>query len=224
MRRIRVLLADDYVLFRESLAALLETEPDFEVVGEAGDGLAAIEQALALEPDVILMDIRMPGCDGLTATRRIKRDLPGTKIVVLSGWEDHEQVFEAVLAGAQGDLSKTIHIDELMELLRETARGEAAVPTTLVERTRDEYRRLSQLARLPAVEPESLTLREQEVARLVAEGATDKQIATALKLSVFTVKSHVRNILAKLRVDSRRQIVSSAGDKGEQWEQRTIRN
>jgi two-component system nitrate/nitrite response regulator NarL len=223
MSKSRVLLADDHQFFRGGVAAILNAQPDFEVVGEAGDGLEVLVKARALQPDLILMDIGMPGCDGVEATHLIKQELPDIVIVMLSVRNEDENLFEAIKGGAQGFLLKTIHADDLLELLRGALRGEAAISPALGGRMLEEFRRLSALDR-PALEGEevSLTGREQEVLNLIACGATDREIANALILSIHTVKTHVRNILAKLHLGHRYEasqyalhkgLISGTGDK-----------
>ena len=206
MKKTRVLLADDHSLFREGLATILDSQPDFEVVGEAGDGLEVIVKAQELKPDLILMDIAMPGCDGLEATQQIKAELPQTTIVVLTVQDENEKLFEAIKSGAQGYILKSIRSNQLVEMLRGAMRGEAAITPNLGGRMLEEFRRLSQQARhAPDEETIILTQREQEVLSLVAEGATDKEIAQALSLSIHTVKSHMRNILSKLHLSHRHE-------------------
>jgi len=215
MDLIRVLLADDHALFREGLAGILSAQPDFEVVGEASDGLEALVKVQELVPDLILMDVGMPGCDGLEATRRIKQDQPAVTIVMLTVRDEEEKLFEAIKSGAQGYLLKSIRSREMLALLRGAVRGQAAITPALAGRMLEEFRRLSRQAPWGAGEDvPGLTGREQEVLSLVAEGATDKEIAEALSVSLHTVKSHMRNILAKLHVSSRREAARYARDKG----------
>jgi len=206
MATIRVLLADDHQLFREGLATILDAQPDFEVVGEAEDGLEVFVKARELAPDLILMDVGMPGCDGVEATQHIKAAMPSITIVMLTVRDEDEKLFEAVKNGAQGYILKTIRSWDLVEMLRAAMRGEAAITPTLGGHLLEEFRRMS---RHPGPSGESeiacLTRREQEVLRLVAEGATDQGIAEALKISVHTVKTHMRNILAKLQVSQRHE-------------------
>jgi DNA-binding NarL/FixJ family response regulator len=214
MGPIRVLLADDHALFREGLAGIIAAQPDFEVVGEAGDGLEASVKARELAPDLILMDISMPGCDGLEATRRIKRELPATTIVMLTVRDEDEKLFEAVCSGAQGYLLKSIRSRGMLAMLRRAVQGEAALTPAMAGRMLEEFRRLSQRApELSEDEVATLTPREQEVLSLVAEGKADKEIAEALYLSLHTVKSHMRNILAKLHVSSRYEAAQLARDR-----------
>ncbi|MGD2207044.1 MAG: response regulator transcription factor [Anaerolineae bacterium] len=215
MEPIRILLADDHALFREGLAGLIAAQPDFEVVGEAGDGLEALVKARDLAPDLILMDITMPGCDGLEATRRIKRELPAAVIVILTVRDEDDKLFEAVRSGAQGYILKSIRSPDMVDLLRRAVRGEAALTPALAGRMLEEFRRLSQRAsEMPRGQILALTPREQEVLTLAAEGRTDQEIAEGLVISVHTVKSHMRNILAKLHVSSRYEAAQLARERG----------
>jgi len=215
MGRIRVLLADDHHLFREGLAHILSQQVDFEVIGEASDGLEAVIKARELKPDLILMDVSMPGCDGLEATKQIKATLPDTTIVMLTVSDENEALFEAIRNGAQGYLIKSIRSAEMLQLLRGAVRGEAAITAVLGGRMLEEFRRVSQLAAdLPTDNRVALTTREQEVLSLVAEGATNQEIAQQLHLSMHTVKSHMRKILAKLHLDRRHEAASYAQRQG----------
>jgi len=205
--RLRVLLVDDHALFREGLAGIIAHQPDMEIVGEAGDGLEAIVKARQLAPTLILMDVSMPGCDGIEATRQIKAELPGVTIVMLTVRDEEEKLFQAIQSGAQGYLLKDIHSRDMLNLLRGAVRGEAALTPLLAGRMLEEFRRLAHKAQEASEVDGKVTLtgREQEVLSLVAGKATDKEIAQALNLSINTVKSHMRNILAKLHVSSRRE-------------------
>ncbi len=214
MAPIRVLLADDHVLFREGLSGILSTQPDMEVIGEANDGLEAIVKARELKPDLILMDIQMPDCDGLEATRVIKKELPDTIIVVLTVRDDEEKLFEAIKYGAQGYLLKSIRAHEMLEMLHGALRGDAAISPHLAGRMLEEFRRMSYQVPVDTSEILDLTPREQEVLSLVARGMADKEIAVELSISVNTVKSHLRNLLSKLQVSSRREAARLAKNKG----------
>jgi DNA-binding NarL/FixJ family response regulator len=207
MNKIRVLLADDHSLFREGMISILHGQPDFDVVGEAADGLEVVVMARKLVPDLILMDIGMPGCDGVEATRQIKQELPNTVVVILTVRDEDEKLFEAIRSGAQGYLLKSIRARELLAMLRGAVRGEAAITPALGGRILEEFRRLggdTEERILPATDdPPHLTAREQQVLKLVAQGATDQEIAGELVLSIHTVKTHMRNILAKLQLGHR---------------------
>jgi DNA-binding NarL/FixJ family response regulator len=214
MSKTRVLLVDDHALFREGLANILNAQPDFAVVGEAGDGLEVLIKAKELMPDLILMDINMPGCDGLEATQRIKEELSIT-IVMLTVRDDDEKLFQAIRSGAQGYLLKSIRSWELVNLLRGVVRGEAAITPALAGRMLEEFRRLGQhqARKSPSDETVTLTTREQSVLGLVAACATDEEIADELGISVHTVKSHMRNILTKLQQAQSDGMASGGGVK-----------
>ncbi|HEX8993266.1 MAG TPA: response regulator transcription factor [Anaerolineales bacterium] len=214
MPRARVLLVDDHALFREGLAGIIGAQPDMEVVGEANDGLEAMVKARELRPDLVLMDVQMPGVDGLEATRQIKQALPDTTIVILTVRDDDEKLFEALKGGAQGYLLKDIRSQDMLAMLRSALRGEAALSPALAGRVLAEFRRLSKHGSQGREEDTGLTEREQQVLLEVSRGATDKEIAEALSISLNTVKSHIRNILAKLQVGTRREAARAARDKG----------
>ncbi len=211
--RVRVLLADDHNLFREGLAGILNGQSDLEVVGEAADGVEAMAMARKLQPDLVLMDIRMPGVDGLEATSQITRELPQTRVVILTVREDEEKLFEAIKRGAHGYLLKRSSADEILDLLRGVMHGEAALPPVLAADLLEEFRRLSRSAR-PDEDSPSLTRREREVLSEAGKGATDQEIADALTISVHTVKTHMRNILGKLHVSSRHEAARQARKRG----------
>jgi len=210
----RVLLADDHALFREGLAGIINAQPDFRVVGEASDGLEVFVKAQELKPDLILMDVQMPGMDGLEATRQIKQVLPATVIVMLTVRDDDEKLFQALKNGAQGYLLKDIPSKEMLAMLRGALKGEAALSPALAARVLAEFRRLSAGGIAAPEDDSGLTEREQQVLAQVAQGATDKEIAEALSISLNTVKTHMRNILAKLQVSTRREAARVAKSKG----------
>ena len=210
MEPIRVLLVDDHVLFRKGLASLIDPLEDMEVVGEAGDGREALERARELMPDLILMDIQMPGWDGLKATRLIKEEMPYVKIVMLTISDDDTDLFEAIKSGAEGYLLKNIVPEELFEMLRGVYRGEAPISGLTAARILDEFARLAQKESWVPSSGESLTPREKEVLQLVSRGATNKEIASRLFIAENTVKNHLRNILAKLHLQNRVQAAAYA--------------
>jgi DNA-binding NarL/FixJ family response regulator len=207
----RVILVDDHQLFREGLATILNAQPDFEVIGSAGDGLEAQIKARKLKPDLILMDVIMPGCDGLEATQRIKKELPEVTIVMLTVRDEDDKLFQSIRNGAQGYLLKSMPSKGVLALLRGAVRGEAAITPALGARMLEEFRRVSQNASHATYqENETLTAREQEVLSLVATGATNMEIADRLNISIHTVKTHMRKILAKLHRDRRYEAASYA--------------
>lgn len=214
MKQARVLLADDHVLFREGLAGIIGAQPDLQVVGEANDGLEAFVKAQELKPDLILMDVQMPGMDGIEAVRQVKQVLPDTIIVMLTVRSDDDMLFEALKNGAQGYLLKEIRSQELLEMLRGALRGEAAISPTLAGRVLSEFRRLSKGGVVAHEDDNELTEREEQVLSQVSKGATDKEIAATLSISLNTVKTHIRNILAKLHVSTRREAAKVAKSKG----------
>ena len=200
----RVLLADDHALFREGLRSLLRTR-DIEVIGEASDGSEAVSLARELSPDVILMDLTMPGMGGLEATRLISAELPDIRVVILTVSEADEDLFEAIRSGAQGYLVKSTSSEEFFDLFEALERGEAPLSRGLAAKI---VRYLA--AGGGAGEAASLTPREDEVLRLVAEGKTNAYIAADLEISEATVKFHMSNILAKLHLENRAQVVAFA--------------
>jgi DNA-binding NarL/FixJ family response regulator len=214
MERVRVLLVDDHALFREGLAGIINSQADMQVVGEANDGLEAFVKAQELKPDLILMDVQMPGMDGIEAVRQIKQVLPETIIVMLTVRGDDNMLFEALKNGAQGYLLKEIRSPGLLEMLRGALRGEAALSPNLAGRVLSEFRRISK-GGVPEKEDDGgLTEREHQVLVEASKGATDKEIAATLNISLNTVKTHIRNILAKLHVRTRREATRAAQAKG----------
>jgi DNA-binding NarL/FixJ family response regulator len=211
-------LADDHELFREGLAGLMNAQPDLEVVGQAGDGLEALTLARDLHPDLIVMDINMPICDGLEATCLIRAaaGVSQVRIVMLTVHDEDEKLFEAIKAGANGYLLKSSNSADFFQGVRGALAGEAALPPKLAARLIEEFARLSNRpAPVSPVDGEAyLTPRETEVLGLIAAGAADKEIAAQLSLSIHTVKSHVRSILNKLHAINRRQAARLAVQQG----------
>ena len=211
---IRILLVDDHGLFRKGIASLLTRERGFEVVGEAGDGLEALARARELMPDVILMDISMPGMNGLEATRRIKAVLPYVKIVILTVSEEDQDLFEAIKSGAQGYLMKKIEAKALFSTLRGIVQGEASVSRIMASKILDEFARLAKQPPAVALPGTDLSPREKNVLELVGQGKTNKEIAAALAIAENTVKSYVKNILEKLHLENRVQAATFAVREG----------
>lgn len=206
----RVLLADDHNLFRAGIASLLRVW-GMDVVGQAGDGLEALELARRLTPDLILMDIEMPRCDGLKATRLIKAEMPDVRIVIVTVADDDEHLFEAIKSGAEGYLLKDMHEDELERTLDAVVAGEPALSPGLARRVLDEFARMARSEPERPPEPEqALTTREGEVLRHVAAGSTNREVGQALHLSEHTVNFHMKNILQKLHMRNRAQAVAYA--------------
>ena len=203
---IRVLLVDDQRLMREGLRTLLELEPDLQVAGEAGDGQAALDAYAALRPDVVLMDIRMPGMDGVEATRRLRRDDPDARVVILTTFDDDEYVIEGLRAGALGYLLKDVSGHDLAAAIRTVAAGGALIAPAVMRTVLTEFARTAAPARAPdAGLPEPLSDRERDVLRLVALGLSNREIAERLSLAEGTVKNHVTSILQKIGVRDRTQ-------------------
>jgi two-component system NarL family response regulator len=200
---IRVLIVDDHALFRKGLELVLAAEPDLEIVGEASEGLEAIDRAADLQPDVVLMDVRMPGVGGIEATRRIRNAQPSTRVVMLTVSEDEEDLFASVRAGATGYLLKEVSIDEVANAVRAVARGQALVTPSMASKLLGEFNVLSRRIDAQHGAAPRLTDREVEVLRLVAKGMSNKDIASELVIAENTVKNHVRNILEKLQLKSR---------------------
>ncbi|MBU2008744.1 MAG: response regulator transcription factor [Chloroflexi bacterium] len=206
-----VLLVDDHALFREGLAALLSTQDGIEIVGEAASGEEALEKARELLPDVILMDILMPGMGGLDATRRIKEEMPHTRVVILTVSEEEEDLFEAIKAGAEGYLLKTVKSRDLIDMLLGVLRGEVALSRVIARKLWEEFAEQAKKQETPSLlPPPNLTRREMEVLRFLSEGFSDKAIASRLGISQRTVKNHVHNILAKLQLQNRVQAAAYA--------------
>jgi DNA-binding NarL/FixJ family response regulator len=207
---IKILIADDHPLIRQGLRVVIETQSDLELVGEAGDGERAVRQALALHPDIVIMDLQMPLKDGLAATREIAQADPHVQILVLTSFPDDDNVYTAIKAGAMGFLLKDSSAEYLIDAIRTIHRGESVLHPTVARRLMREIKQPTQLP--PTNDP--LTPRELEVLGWLAQGLTNRQIADQLSVSVRTVSTHVRNILDKLHLAKRTQAALYARDQG----------
>ncbi len=210
----RILLVDDHILFREGLVSLLNSQPDLEVVGEAGSVHEAISLARELQPDLVLMDFGMPDGTGLDATQVILADRPETKIVFLTVHEEDDRLFAAIRSGAKGYLLKNVPVTKLLAFLRGIERGEAAITPVLASRILEEFSRLSTPRGRERVETGELTTRELEVLRELASGASNREIADNLVIAENTVKNHMRSILSKLNLKNRREAAHFARHQG----------
>lgn len=210
----RLLLVDDHALFRHSLAVLL-TSGGYDVVGTAANGLDALEQARVLQPDLVLMDIEMPGCDGLTATRLIKAEYPKIKVVVLTVSSSDEHLFEAVKSGACGYLLKSENGERFLEMIGHVAHGGAALPPDLAARLLEEFARQARRMETPVAEtPVDLTPRQTEILALVAQGLTYAEVAEKLLLSEATVRYHLTQTMDRLHLSNRAQVIAYAARHG----------
>ncbi|MER7275724.1 response regulator transcription factor [Dactylosporangium sp. NPDC000244] len=207
---IRVVVADDQRVVREGLALVLGLLPDVEVVGAAGDGAEAVDLAVALRPDIVLMDLRMPRCDGVEATRRLRERAPEVRVVVLTTYSDDRSVLEALRAGAKGYLTKEAGGEEIQAALRRVLDDGAALDPAVQHHVLNALTRGEPAPAQPAPRNDDLTPREAEVLGLIAGGLTNGQIAARLFISEGTVKSHVNHLLAKLGVRDRAQAVAYA--------------
>jgi DNA-binding NarL/FixJ family response regulator len=210
---IGVLLADDQALVREGFRLIIEVEPDIEVVGEAGDGVETVEQAKRLRPDVILMDIRMPGLDGIAATRRLAQAGVAARVLMLTTFDRDDYLYEAMKAGASGFLLKDARRDQLVHAIRTVATGDALLAPALVRRLVEDFCRRPPPGGPPPAVAE-LTQRELEVLRLVARGLSNAEIAKQLFLSEATVKTHLAHLMQKLDLRDRVQAVVLAYESG----------
>lgn len=211
---IRILIADDQALVRTGFRVIVDAEPDLEVVGEAADGRAAIDETARLHPDVVLMDIRMPNLDGIEATRRIAAGGPrGPRVLILTTFDLDEYVYEALRAGASGFLLKDAGAEELLHAIRVVAAGEALLSPSITRRLIADYARRPPTSERPAALAE-LTPRELEVLRFVARGLSNSDIARQLVLGEATIKTHVARIFQKLNLHDRAQAVVLAYESG----------
>lgn len=213
MAKVRVLLVDDHVLFRRGLAALMAARDDVEVVGEAGDGHEALEKSLELLPDVVLMDIQMPLCDGIRATRLIRERVPAARVLVLTVSDEDAHLFEAIKAGAHGYLLKNVHPETLVQGVLGVVKGEAPISGAVAVRLLREFS-TTRIGTVASIPDSGLSRREEEILTLVARGASNRQIAAQLVITEGTVKNHLHNILAKLHLRNRAEAAAYAVRQG----------
>ena len=220
---IKVLLVDDQTLIRQGIRLLLEIEPDIQVVGQAADGRAALEQVEALHPDVVLMDVRMPEMDGVAATRTLSDRHPEVKVIILTTFEDDETVFEGLKAGARGYLLKDISSEEMAQAVRKVAAGEALIQSRLTRKVLAEFSRMATATDRQAAPktgamaeplPVPLTERELQVLQALAHGLSNREIADQLVITEGTVKNHVSSLIDKLGVRDRTQAVLKGQELG----------
>ncbi len=207
---IKILIADDHLIIRQGLRLILETEPDFELVGEASDGKEALSLCKKLKPAVVLMDLRMPNMDGLTAIEKLRAEQPEVAVVILTTFNEDELMFRGLQAGARGYLLKDTDRSTLFDTIRAAARGETLLKPEIMARV------LSQrnTTKIESSEPVNLTERELEVLTSVARGERSKEVATRLGISERTIKAHLASIYEKLGVDSRAAAIAVAAQKG----------
>jgi len=207
---IKIIIADDHPLIRQGLRVVIEAQPDMELVAEASNGEQAIQQALALKPDIVIMDLQMPVKDGLAATREIAQTNPQVQVLILTSFPDDDNVYTAIKAGAMGFLLKDSSAEYLLDAIRTVSRGESVLHPTIARKLMQEIRQPPRLP--PTTEP--LTPREVEVLGCLTQGMANQQIARQLSISVRTVSTHVRNILDKLHLANRTQAALYALDQG----------
>lgn len=204
MMAIKVVIADDHALLREGLAKILSLESNFLIVGEANCGDEAIALTRTLKPDVVLMDINMPGLNGIEATKIIKEEMPQVEIIALTIHEDEEYIFELVRAGVSGYILKDIQPEQLIKAIKDVAEGKTAIQPNITAKLLGEFNRLSD-RKTNMFSCDQLTARELEVIKLIAQGMPNKEIASTLYISEKTVKNHITNIFRKLNVEDRTQ-------------------
>jgi DNA-binding NarL/FixJ family response regulator len=213
MNPVRILLADDQALFREGVRTLLSMEPSIEIVGEAANGVEAVEAARSVQPDLVLMDLRMPGMGGVEATRRVRDACPQSRVLVLTTFQEDEEIFDALRAGACGYLLKDTPSEKLVEAIHAAVRGESVIEPSVAAKVVAEFTRLSSLGNQGSSNP-LLSPREHDVLRQVARGRTNKEIASALHVTEGTVKNHLTNIFSRLGVLDRTQAALKARELG----------
>jgi DNA-binding NarL/FixJ family response regulator len=211
---VRIVVADDHEVVRAGFAALLETQPDFTVLGTASDGAEAVQISRELRPDVILMDVRMPGTDGIEATRQLAGGAGGPRVIILTTFDLDEYVYDALRAGASGFLLKDVTAERLFDAVRVVAAGHALLAPTVTRRLISEFARLRPAAPARSAAVAELTARETEVLRLLAEGLSNPEIAGRLVITEETVKTHVSRVLHKLALRDRAQAVVIAYESG----------
>jgi len=212
---IRILIADDHRVYREGVRALLDGDGLVTIVGEASSGDDAIHRALELRPDVILMDLKMPGVNGIEATRQIRNTLPDARVLIVTMFDDDASVFAAMRAGARGYILKDADQEELLRAIQAAYRGEAIFSPTIAQRMMDYFTALPHAAPREAAQPfPELTEREREILEMIARGQNNQAIANSLVLSIKTVQNHISNIFNKLEVADRAQAIIRARDAG----------
>jgi DNA-binding NarL/FixJ family response regulator len=212
--KLRVLLVDDHTLFRKGIASMLSDRDDMEVVGDVENGREAIDAARAMSPDLVLMDVHMPGGDGLTAVKAIKKNMPQVKVVMLTAFDDDEDLFAAIKNGADGYMLKNLTPSQFFNLLEGVARGEAAISGVLADRILNEFRKTDEELRAGSEIHPALTPREIETLELLVQGKTNKEIAALLSVSENTVKRHLVDIMGKLHLENRIQLAVYAVHQG----------
>ncbi|MGK5695420.1 response regulator [Streptomyces sp. URMC 128] len=210
----RVVVADDQTVVREGIVMLLGLLPGIEVVGAAGDGEEAVRLVSEVAPDVVLMDLRMPRCDGVEATRRIRAEHPGTQVVVLTTYADDESLFPALAAGARGYLTKDAGGDEIVRAVHSVLSGDAGLAPSIQRRLLERLTETEMRPATPPKAPDGLTARETEVLLLIAEGLSNQEIGRRLHVSTATVKTHINNLFAKTGLKDRAQAVRYAYGNG----------